>query len=90
MEYSSNSLCIRICTLDEDDVCLGCGRTLEEIKAWQSYSDEQRMEVGKMASKRVQVFEQRSIGLQEARRTRLLERAQNGRMHGLPVNPKRR
>ncbi|MFY8123363.1 MAG: DUF1289 domain-containing protein, partial [Silanimonas sp.] len=28
------SPCVRHCCLDEADECLGCGRTLEEIKAW--------------------------------------------------------
>ncbi|MEZ5561052.1 MAG: DUF1289 domain-containing protein [Pseudomonadales bacterium] len=28
------SPCVRICTLDENDVCRGCLRTLEEIGAW--------------------------------------------------------
>lgn len=26
--------CVRECCLDEADECIGCGRTLEEIKAW--------------------------------------------------------
>jgi len=28
------SPCNQICTLDADDVCLGCGRTIDEIAAW--------------------------------------------------------
>jgi len=28
------SPCIRQCCLDDADECLGCGRTLDEIKAW--------------------------------------------------------
>lgn len=28
------SPCVRNCTLDENDVCLGCGRTLAEITEW--------------------------------------------------------
>ena len=28
------SPCVRACTLDDQDVCVGCGRTLAEIKAW--------------------------------------------------------
>lgn len=28
------SPCTRVCTLDDADVCLGCGRTLDEIKGW--------------------------------------------------------
>lgn len=33
------SPCVRNCCLDEEDVCLGCGRTLDEILSWTRYSD---------------------------------------------------
>jgi uncharacterized protein len=37
------SPCTAVCTLDEmGHVCLGCGRTLEEIAAWSGASDERR------------------------------------------------
>ncbi len=36
-----NTPCIRVCKL-KDNTCTGCGRTLEEIKNWRHYSDEQR------------------------------------------------
>lgn len=32
---SPESPCVRNCCLDADDVCLGCGRHLQEIIAWQ-------------------------------------------------------
>jgi predicted Fe-S protein YdhL (DUF1289 family) len=28
------SPCLSICTLDDDNVCMGCLRSLEEIKNW--------------------------------------------------------
>jgi predicted Fe-S protein YdhL (DUF1289 family) len=28
------SPCVSICTLDDNRVCLGCRRTLEEIRGW--------------------------------------------------------
>ena len=28
------SPCVRNCCLDEDNVCMGCGRSLDEIVAW--------------------------------------------------------
>ncbi|MBT8089131.1 MAG: DUF1289 domain-containing protein [Gammaproteobacteria bacterium] len=28
------SPCVLICTLDEDRICLGCGRSLEQISRW--------------------------------------------------------
>lgn len=28
------SPCVRNCCLDEDDICMGCGRSLAEIVGW--------------------------------------------------------
>jgi predicted Fe-S protein YdhL (DUF1289 family) len=36
------SPCVRDCCLDEAEVCMGCGRSLEEILRWQAASDEER------------------------------------------------
>jgi predicted Fe-S protein YdhL (DUF1289 family) len=33
------SPCVRNCTLDDDDVCIGCERTLAEILAWSTMTD---------------------------------------------------
>lgn len=40
-----NSPCVRNCCLDQNDVCLGCLRTLNEIKDWMTLSDHQKREV---------------------------------------------
>ena len=32
------SPCVRNCCLDDDDVCLGCGRLLAEILVWRDAS----------------------------------------------------
>jgi len=34
--------CVRMCTLNEADMCLGCGRKLTEITSWAAYTSEQR------------------------------------------------
>ena len=36
--------CVSICKIVEGK-CAGCGRTLEEISKWRSYSDEERLQV---------------------------------------------
>src|SRR4030095_6203861 len=36
------SPCVRNCCLDDDNVCLGCGRSLDEIVAWSSAGDAER------------------------------------------------
>ena len=43
--------CVKVCKI-ENDLCLGCGRTLLEIAKWRSYSDLQRLEI--IASNRVE------------------------------------
>lgn len=36
------SPCIRNCCLDEDDICLGCFRSVDEIMQWSGSSDEEK------------------------------------------------
>lgn len=36
------SPCVRNCCLDDRDVCLGCGRTLNEIRGWSAMSAAER------------------------------------------------
>ena len=36
------SPCIAVCALDEDDVCLGCFRTADEITDWFMASDDEK------------------------------------------------
>jgi len=46
------SPCIRNCCLDDEDICLGCFRSLEEICQWGSLSDTARMTTLELAEKR--------------------------------------
>lgn len=39
------SPCIRICKLNENQVCIGCGRTWEQVRDWSIYTDKQRDDV---------------------------------------------
>jgi hypothetical protein len=39
------SPCINICKLDSDFVCIGCGRTIDEVLKWSEYADEQKKAV---------------------------------------------
>ena len=49
------SPCIRNCTLDDDDICLGCFRSLDDICAWGGASNEQRREMLELAIARREV-----------------------------------
>ena len=44
-EKPVKSPCISICVLNEEDLCVGCFRTVEEICSWSSYSNSERREV---------------------------------------------
>lgn len=40
---SMETPCVKICTLDaRSGLCLGCGRTIEEIARWSGMSDAER------------------------------------------------
>jgi len=46
------SPCVRNCCLDEQEVCLGCGRSLEEIKIWSEAGDAERLRILGQAARR--------------------------------------
>lgn len=46
------SPCVRNCCLDDDDVCLGCHRSVEEIMAWGSASNVERRAILQRAAQR--------------------------------------
>jgi uncharacterized protein len=47
------SPCRRRCCLDEQEICLGCGRLLAEILEWGGASDERRRTICQLAEGRV-------------------------------------
>lgn len=50
--HTPASPCIRQCCLDDADECIGCGRTLEEIKAWHGADDGSRAAILQAAEAR--------------------------------------
>jgi predicted Fe-S protein YdhL (DUF1289 family) len=52
---SLESPCVRNCCLDDDNVCLGCGRSLDEIVAWSAAGDAQKRAI--LERSRVRVTE---------------------------------
>ncbi|HJQ18170.1 MAG TPA: DUF1289 domain-containing protein [Allosphingosinicella sp.] len=40
-----SSPCVRKCTLDLEDICVGCGRTLDEILEWAGASPGRKQEI---------------------------------------------
>lgn len=44
-EWPVESPCIKVCRLDLDDRCYGCGRTLDDIRRWSTMTLEERRAV---------------------------------------------
>ncbi len=42
---TAESPCIKVCQLDLDSRCLGCGRTIDEIRDWSAMTHAQRIAV---------------------------------------------
>jgi predicted Fe-S protein YdhL (DUF1289 family) len=55
------SPCVRRCTLDTDDLCVGCGRTLGEILEWAAAPTQRKTKIRSAAAARL---EQRRFRLQ--------------------------
>ena len=47
------SLCINVCKI-ENDVCIGCGRTLEEIAHWSEMTDTEKEQVNANIQNKIQ------------------------------------
>ncbi|MGB9429825.1 MAG: DUF1289 domain-containing protein [Gammaproteobacteria bacterium] len=46
------SPCVRVCCLDDDNVCIGCGRTLDEIRRWSDMPERDKHETVRQAAER--------------------------------------
>ena len=49
---SISSPCIKICTL-VDKICIGCGRTQDEIREWYTATDQRKQEIKLASEKRL-------------------------------------
>jgi uncharacterized protein len=48
------SPCVNVCTLDAQSICIGCGRTIDEIASWSRLSVEEQRAVCERAVRRKQ------------------------------------
>ena len=53
------SPCVRNCCLDDDNVCLGCGRALVEIVRWSGASDDDKRVILERSRARIAERERR-------------------------------
>ncbi len=49
--------CKQICKYDDNQVCIGCQRTMEETREWKGYSEREKAEVLGKASERKNAIE---------------------------------
>lgn len=45
----TDSPCVGICSATAlgDAICIGCGRTFEEVRLWNTYSDEEKVAINR-------------------------------------------
>ncbi len=61
-----SSPCVRNCCLDEKDICLGCGRSIEEIIRWGDADDKEKLQI-LMASKKRMVNRSKKFAAKNAK-----------------------
>ena len=57
------SPCVRNCCLDQEDVCVGCYRSLQEILRWSEASDDERKEILAHCQDRRQLQREKADGI---------------------------
>ena len=63
------SPCVRRCTLDEQDLCVGCGRMLNEILEWSASPTPRKIEIRTAAAGRLEQRRQRRFQGDSLRRS---------------------
>jgi len=48
----TDSPCVGVCSATAlgDDICVGCGRTFDEVRLWNTYSDNEKIAINKRLS----------------------------------------
>lgn len=49
------SPCVRNCCLDKKDICIGCGRSVEEIIRWGDADNKERRRILELAEERIRM-----------------------------------
>ena len=50
---SVESPCTRHCGLNTDGICVGCGRTVRQLRIWSKCDDEEKLKIRKESSERL-------------------------------------
>lgn len=57
------SPCINLCALDEDDICVGCHRSGDEILQWSQLTNDEKRAVMQKVAERERLHQERLKGL---------------------------
>lgn len=52
MSKPVESPCVSVCYVNDDDICEGCFRSIEEITYWSGYDNEAKQKVIKLSNER--------------------------------------
>ena len=53
--FEIESPCVSQCSLDADNICTGCGRTMDEIRAWKLANNSEKLAIlNAMAQRRAE------------------------------------
>lgn len=58
IKTAPNSPCISVCVVNPSGVCLGCGRTIDEVSTWASANAEQQHQIVEDAATRLKAINQ--------------------------------
>ena len=59
MESVVESPCVRNCCLNDDDICLGCFRSLTEITRWSTANNQSKQDILQAAAQRHKEYRQK-------------------------------
>ena len=57
------SPCVRNCCLNENNICLGCFRSIDEICQWSAACEQERRVILKLAEKRKAILMSNEVGV---------------------------
>jgi uncharacterized protein len=64
---SISSPCTKVCSVDPDaGLCIGCGRSLDEIGRWMALSEDERLRIMAELPDRLAMLQSRSVEAQRA------------------------
>ncbi|WP_070885557.1 DUF1289 domain-containing protein [Pseudomonas sp. D1-3] len=52
LERPVASPCVHVCALDEEDICIGCQRNVDEITRWSAMENDERRQVLQLCHER--------------------------------------